>query len=72
MFMPHGTVEKLSLINDRHTGSRRGFGFVEMADADAARATQALNGVDFGGHPLRVNVAQKATLAAHGAALEKR
>ncbi len=58
LFAQHGTVEKLSLITDRETGSPRGFGFVEMGNADAARAVQALNGTDFGGRPLRINEAQ--------------
>lgn len=58
LFAPHGTVEKVSLIADRDTGQPRGFGFVEMSDADAARAMQALNGTDFGGRPLKVNEAQ--------------
>jgi len=58
LFAPHGTVEKVSLINDRDTGRPRGFGFVEMANADAARATQALNGKDFEGRALRVNEAE--------------
>lgn len=58
LFASHGTVEKVSLINDRDTGRPRGFGFVEMSSADAARAMQALNGADFGGRPLRVNEAQ--------------
>ena len=58
LFAPHGAVEKLSLITDRETGSPRGFGFVEMANADAARAMQALNGADFDGRPLRINEAQ--------------
>ena len=58
LFAPHGTVEKLSLISDRDTGQPRGFGFVEMSGADAARAMQALNGMDFGGRPLKVNEAQ--------------
>lgn len=58
LFAPHGTVEKLSLINDRDTGQPRGFGFVEMSSADASRAMQALNGVDFGGRPLKINEAQ--------------
>jgi RNA recognition motif-containing protein len=58
LFAAHGTVETLSLINDRETGSPRGFGFVEMANADAARAMQALNGADFDGRPLRINEAQ--------------
>ena len=58
LFAPHGTVETLALINDRETGNPRGFGFVEMANADAARAMQALNGSDFDGRPLKINEAQ--------------
>lgn len=59
LFAKHGTVEKVSLITDRDTGRPRGFGFVEMPSADAARAIEALNGTDFGGRPLRVNEAQE-------------
>ena len=59
LFSKHGTVEKVSLITDRDTGRPRGFGFVEMSSADAQRAMQALNGVDFGGRPLKVNEAQE-------------
>ena len=58
LFAPHGTVETLALINDRDTGRPRGFGFVEMSNADAARAMQALDGKDFGGRTLKVNEAQ--------------
>jgi len=59
LFSPHGTVEKLALINDRDTGRPRGFGFVEMPHEDATRATQALNGTDFGGRALKVSEAQE-------------
>ena len=59
LFAPHGTVEKLNLITDRDTGRPRGFGFVEMSSADAARAMQALNGKDFGGRALKINEAQE-------------
>ena len=58
LFSKHGSVEKLSLITDRETGRPRGFGFVEMSDADASRAMQALNGADLDGRPLKVNEAQ--------------
>ena len=57
-FAPYGTVESLSLISDRDTGRPRGFGFVEMSNADAARAMQALDGADFEGRALKVNEAQ--------------
>jgi RNA recognition motif-containing protein len=58
LFSAHGTVEKISLINDRDTGRPRGFGFVEMSSADASRAQQALNGKDFDGRALKINEAQ--------------
>jgi RNA recognition motif-containing protein len=58
LFAPHGVVEKVSLPTDRETNRPRGFGFVEMSNADASRATQALNGTDFEGRTLKVNEAQ--------------
>jgi cold-inducible RNA-binding protein len=58
LFSQYGTVESVALINDRETGRPRGFGFVEMSKADAARAIQSLNGQDMGGRPLKVNEAQ--------------
>jgi RNA recognition motif-containing protein len=66
LFAPHGTVEKLSLINDRDTGRPRGFGFVEMSSADASRAMQALNGKDFEGRSLKINEAQEKTRSGGG------
>mgnify|MGYP000674383806 FL=1 len=58
LFAQYGTVESVALINDRETGRPRGFGFVEMSKADAAKAIQSLNGQDMGGRPLKVNEAQ--------------
>jgi RNA recognition motif-containing protein len=58
LFAPHGSVDKVSLITDRETGRARGFGFVEMSNADASRAIQALNGKDFEGRTLKINEAQ--------------
>ena len=58
LFAKHGTVEKVSLITDRDTGRPRGFGFVEMSNADASRAMQALNGTDLDGRSLKINEAQ--------------
>jgi RNA recognition motif-containing protein len=59
LFAVHGSVEKVSLITDRDTGRPRGFGFVEMSNADASRAMQALNGKEFEGRALKVNEAQE-------------
>jgi RNA recognition motif-containing protein len=58
LFTPHGSVEKIALINDRDTGRPRGFGFVEMSNADASRALQALDGTDFEGRTLKISEAQ--------------
>jgi RNA recognition motif-containing protein len=58
LFAAHGTVESVALPNDRETGRPRGFGFVEMSQADASRAIQAVNGQELGGRALRVNEAQ--------------
>jgi RNA recognition motif-containing protein len=52
-------VESVKLINDRETGKPRGFGFVDMAQADAQTAIEALNGQQLGGRALRVNEAQE-------------
>jgi len=59
IFAKHGAVDKVSLITDRDTGRPRGFGFVEMSNADASRAMQALNGTDLDGRALKVNEAQE-------------
>ena len=58
LFAAHGEVESVSLITDRETGRPRGFGFVEMAPADADAAIAALDGKEMDGRNLRVNEAQ--------------
>ena len=58
LFGAHGTVHSVALINDRETGRPRGFGFIEMDDAAAMAAQQALDGKEMGGRALKVNEAQ--------------
>jgi RNA recognition motif-containing protein len=59
MFAQAGTVESVSLIEDRETGRSRGFGFVEMATKEeGAAAIQQFNGKDMGGRALNVNEAK--------------
>lgn len=59
LFEPHGTVHSVKLIADRETGRPRGFGFVEMDQAEAEAAIKALNGVENGGRALRINMAEE-------------
>lgn len=58
LFAEHGSVLSVKLVTDRETGRARGFGFVEMEDADAATAVEALDNTSFGGRTLRVNEAR--------------
>jgi RNA recognition motif-containing protein len=55
---PFGEVLKVSLIRDHQTGAFRGFGYVEMSAADAARAVAELDGVPYEGRTLRANEAR--------------
>jgi RNA recognition motif-containing protein len=59
LFASIGAVHSVAVITDRETGRSRGFGFVEMDDADAEKAISELNGRDMDGRPLRVNEAQE-------------
>ncbi len=59
LFGEYGQVERVSLISDRETGRPRGFGFVEMVDAQEGRnAIENVNGVELGGRTLTVNEAR--------------
>ena len=58
-FEEYGTVDSARVIMDRESGRSKGFGFVEMSDANAANAAiEALNGQDMGGRALTVNEAR--------------
>jgi RNA recognition motif-containing protein len=60
LFAPYGTVSRAQVITDRDTGRSRGFGFVEMdSDEDAQKAIDSLDGTDFSGRQLKVNVARE-------------
>jgi RNA recognition motif-containing protein len=60
LFAQHGEVEKAQVITDRDTGRSRGFGFVEMATSEEAKAAiDSLNGHNLDGRDLTVNVAKE-------------
>lgn len=60
LFMQFGVVESATVIMDQTTGRTKGFGFVEMGTAEAARtAIEKLDGMEFEGRRLRVNAAQE-------------
>ena len=58
-FEGYGQVDRVSIMTDRETGRSRGFGFVEMTNAeDGEKAIAALNGTQLGGRTLNVNEAR--------------
>lgn len=59
LFGAFGDVVEATVVIDRATGQSKGFGFVQMADDDAARnAIAGLNGTLLGNRSIRVNEAQ--------------
>lgn len=62
LFEAHGEVESVRIITDRQTGRPRGFGFVEMPNAEEAKAAlAAADGTELDGRTLKVNEARPKT-----------
>ena len=54
-FSQFGNVISARIVNDKFTGKSRGFGFVDMEDADAAKAITGMTGYKWGDRELTVN-----------------
>jgi RNA recognition motif-containing protein len=59
LFSEHGQVHSVRLMKDKHTGKRRGFGFVEIGANDSQRAIDALNDTEFQQRTLKVREAKE-------------
>lgn len=59
LFEDYGDVHAVRLMTDRATRRPRGFGFVEMTRKDARKAIRALDGTEFYGRELKVNIANE-------------
>jgi RNA recognition motif-containing protein len=58
LFGQYGDVVSTKIISDQYTGKSKGFGFIEMGDAEAvSSAISELNGKEYDGRQLKVNVA---------------
>lgn len=60
-FSQAGAVVTANVIKDRMTGRSKGFGFVEMEEADANAAIEMWNGKELDGRTLTVNEARPMT-----------
>jgi RNA recognition motif-containing protein len=59
LFSEFGSVHSVRLMKDKHTGKRRGFGFVEMSAKDLDSAISALNDTEFQQRTLKVREAKE-------------
>lgn len=59
LFSTIGQVHSVRLMKDKHTGKRRGFGFVEMSADDIDKAVAELNDKEFQQRTLKVREAKE-------------
>jgi len=60
-FAEFGTVLSARVISDNMTGRSKGFGFVDMEDADAPKAIAAMSGYKWGEREITCNEARPRT-----------
>ena len=59
LFSQAGQVQSAAVIMDKVSGQSKGFGFIEMANAeDASKAIQTLNDTDLKGRNIKVSEAK--------------
>lgn len=59
LFTPYGAVSSAKILKDKMSGRSKGFGFVEMADDESAKAAiAALNETEIQGRKIIVNESQ--------------
>jgi RNA recognition motif-containing protein len=61
LFEGFGTVISAKVIADRETGRSRGFGFVEMSDAEARTAMSSLQDKQLEGRAINISEAKPRT-----------
>ena len=57
-FAEFGAVISARVVTDKFSGRSRGFGFVDMEDADAAKAIAEMTGKKWGDRELTINEAK--------------
>jgi RNA recognition motif-containing protein len=59
LFSEYGTISEVKIITDQISNRSKGFGFVTFEDANSCQgAIDALNGFEFNGRTLKVNIAE--------------
>ena len=58
VFASYGEVASSVVITDRETGRSKGFGFVELENAEADKAIKELDGTEIEGRALKISEAR--------------
>jgi len=59
IFAQFGEIKEIALIKDRYSNEFKGFGFITYANQTSAESALSMNGKDFGGRPMKVNMARE-------------
>ncbi len=59
VFTSFGQIDEVTLIKERETGRSRGYGFITYSSKEAADKALTMDGKDFMGRKLRVNLAKE-------------
>jgi len=71
-FSEFGNVISARVVTDKFSGKSRGFGFVDMEDADAEKAIAGMSGYKWGDREITVNEARPKSESGGGGRRERR
>ena len=66
LFKKFGDISSVKLIKDRETGRSKGFAFIDFANSSQAQAALKLDGDEFKGRPIKVNMAREKSSGSSG------
>ena len=73
LFKDFGEITSVKVIRDKFTGRSKGFAFVEMANDEAAKnAINSLDGNDFDGRNIKINIARERDERSGGGGFSRR
>ena len=59
LFGQYGKITEIALIRDRFSNQLKGFGFITFESQQGAESALAMDGKEFLGRPLKVNIAKE-------------
>lgn len=59
VFQQFGDIQEVAMITDRYTNAFKGFGFITYTSQEGAQAALSMDGKEFMGRPMKVNIARE-------------